>query len=160
MVEKETQTMLDWLSSQNIHYEFIHHAKGETTKKASEALGVGASEILKCLLFKGQTGGFAGVIVTGDKRVSLKKLREITGKNFRLASAQDVLLQTGYKIGGIPPFAFSLSGISTYVDFGVTQRQWVYASAGSELTGIKFSPNSLRKVGYNIVDVSEVIENV
>ena len=154
--EKKIQALLTWLSAQDINYEFIRHSSGGTTAEASEALGVEVSAVLKCLLFKEQFKKFIGVVVTGDRRVSLKKLKEVTSKNFKLASREDVLTQTGYDIGGIPPFAFSIRGIQGYVDPNVIQHQWVYGSAGSVATGIKFSPLSLEKVGYKIVDISEV----
>lgn len=157
--EKKIQDLLTWLTAQDISYEFIRHARGGTTAEASEALGVDRSKILKCLLLKGQSEEFIGVIIGGDSRVSLKKLKEITNKNFKLASPEDILTQTGYEVGGIPPFAFSISGIVGYVDSSVIQHQWTYGSAGSATTGIKFSPRSLEKVGYKTVDVSEVKNN-
>ena len=157
--EKKIQDLLNWLTTQDINYEFIRHARGGTTTEASEALGVDRSEILKCLLFKGQSKEFIGVIISGDSRVSLKKLKGITNQNFKLASPEDILTQTGYEAGGIPPFAFSIHGITGYVDSNVMQRQWVYGSAGSATTGIKFSPLSLEKVGYKTVNVSEVKNN-
>lgn len=157
--EKKIQDLLTWLTAQDINYEFIRHTRGRTTTEASEALGVDRSEILKCLLFKGQAEEFIGVIIGGDNRVSLKKLKAITNKNFKLASTEDILTQTGYEVGGIPPFVFSIRGIAGYVDSSVIQHQWVYGSAGSATTGIKFSPHSLEKVGYKVVDVSEIKNN-
>jgi len=157
--EKKIQELLTWLTAQDINYEFIRHARGGTTTEASEALGVDQSEVLKCLLFKGQSEEFIGVIITGNRRVSPEKLKEITNTNFKLASPREVLVHTGHEVGGIPPFAFSISGIPGYVDSSVIQHQWVYGSAGSATTGIKFSPLSLEKVGYKAVNVTEVKNN-
>lgn len=157
--EKKIQDLLTWLTTQDINYQFIRHPKGRTTTEASEALRIDRSEILKCLLFKDQSEEFIGVIIDGANRVSLKKLKRITNKNFKLASPEDVLVQTGYEIGGIPPFAFSIRSIPGYVDSRVIQHQWVYGSAGSTTTGIKFSSHSLEKVGYKTVDINEVNNN-
>lgn len=157
--EKKIQDLLTWLTTQDINYEFIRHTRGRTTTEASEALGVDRSKILKCLLLKGQLDEFIGVIIGGDNRVSLKKLKGITNENFKLASPEDILTQIGYEVGGIPPFAFSISGVPGYVDSNVILHQWVYGSAGSATTGIKFSPLSLEKVGYKTVDVIEVKNN-
>ena len=157
--EKKVRDLLSWLSVQGIGYEFIEHAKGKTTAEASNALGVEKSAILKCLLFESQLKDFVGIIITGDRRVSPEKLRETTGKNFKLAPTEDVQVQTGYDVGGIPPFAFLIRGITCYVDVAVMKLQWVYGSAGSATSGIKFSPLSFEKVEYKIADIGEEIHD-
>lgn len=153
--EKKVRNLLSWLSAQGISYEFIRHTRGETTAEASRALRVEKSTILKCLLFKNEPEEFIGVVITGDRKVSTEQLKKITGKNFKLAPTEDVLRETGFDIGGIPPFAFSIRGITCYVDIAVMSPRWVYGSAGSATSGVKFSPLSFEKIGCKIVNISK-----
>ena len=152
---RQSIDLLNWLLSRGISYELIRHTKGKTTAEASRALGVDKSKILKSLLLKDSSEEFIGVVITGDRKVSFKKLKRITGSDFKLASCQEVLRETGYKVGGVPAFTFSICHITGYVDFRVMQHKFVYGSAGSETLGLKFSPSLLKSIGYRIVDITK-----
>ncbi|RLG49685.1 MAG: hypothetical protein DRN96_09210 [Thermoproteota archaeon] len=131
------------------------HASGKTTEGASLALGVPASQVLKCLLFKSPRGELVGAIVTGDRKVDVKKLRRIfkTGK-LRMATPEEVEEATGFKAGGVPPFALKeLCPVA--VDVEVMEREHVYGAAGSEYAGVKFRPHELLKLGYVVADIAK-----
>lgn len=153
--EEKIQELLGWLEKRNIDFEFLRHAEGTTTKKASQALGVEECAVLKSLLFRDKFKYFIGVVIAGDRKVSLRSLNRITGKIFELATPKEVLEKTGYEVGGMPPFAFSILDITGYIDSSVLRSRDVYGSAGTPTSGIKFSPFALGKVGYKLVDISE-----
>ena len=52
---------------------------GRTTGNAEKALGVPRKYILKSLLLKSKHNKYIAAIITGDKRLDLKKLEKISG---------------------------------------------------------------------------------
>lgn len=141
-------------------YNFIgeviqhQHASGKTSEEASHALEVPISHVLKCLIFKTDRGELIGAIVTGNRKVDLRKLRKLfkTGK-LRMATPKEVEEKTGFKAGGIPPFALKeLCPVA--VDIEVMEKRYVYGAAGSEYAGVKFRPHELLKLGYIVADIA------
>ncbi|UCD73016.1 MAG: hypothetical protein JSW01_06140 [Candidatus Bathyarchaeota archaeon] len=131
--------------------EIINHPRqsGRTTKQARLALGVHDRFILKVLLFKSQEE-YVAAIVTGDKRVNKERLERVSGlRDLRLAGLEEVESLTGFSAGGIPPFIFK-DLCTVYVDEEVMKRRFVIGSAGSEYSGVRFSPQELLKLGYSI----------
>jgi prolyl-tRNA editing enzyme YbaK/EbsC (Cys-tRNA(Pro) deacylase) len=134
--------------------EIIDHPgrSGGTTEQASLALGLDDRFILKVLLFKSQEE-YVATIVTGDKRVDVERLEEVSGiKDLRLARPEDIESLTGFSVGGIPPFVFK-DLCTVYVDEEVMKKEFVVGSAGSEFSGVRFSPEELLKLGYLIARI-------
>ncbi len=131
-----------------------HQSSGKSSIEASEALGVPLNRILKSLVFT-EKGRYIFVITTGDRRVSMKKLRSFSGmKRPRLATPEEVSSILGYEPGGVPPFAFH--GIMPcYIEKAILVLDWVIGSAGSEYAGIKLEPHDLVKIGCKSYDLSE-----
>lgn len=68
------------------------------------------------MVFKGETSQKPTlVIASGPNRACEKTMKNIIGESLDKANANWVLEQTGYTIGGIPPFAHNVP-IDTYID--------------------------------------------
>lgn len=149
--------VLNWLDKKEIYYEFIEHKdiEGITSENAGDALGVDVRYVLKSLLFKKKNGEYIGVIVPGNKRVSLQKLKGIFNQKVSLASPDEIKMNTTYERGGVPPFIFIMKDIPTIVDTSILESEWVYGSAGSSTTGVKFSPKVFESIGYSLDYISE-----
>ncbi len=131
-----------------------HQSSGKSSIEASEALGVPLSRILKSLVFT-EKGEYIFVITTGDRRVSVKKLRLFSGmKRPRMATPEEIFSILGYEPGGVPPFAF-YGIMPCYIEKAVLMLDWVIGSAGSEYAGIKLKPYDLVKIGCRPHDLSE-----
>ena len=135
--------------------EIIYHElSGRKTEDAEKALKVPRKYILKSLLFKSKDK-YVAAIVTGNKRVNVRKLEKISGlKKLRLATPDEVKAFTGFEIGGVPPFVF-YKLCPAYVDKEVMERDYVIGAAGSEYCGIKFSPRIFKKIGYIVEGIGE-----
>lgn len=146
-LEKELKRVKDLIKEIGISSEIIYHEiSGRKTENAEKALKVPRSYILKSLLFKSKSK-YVAAIVTGNKRVNVRKLEKISGlKKLRLATPGEVKAFTGFEIGGVPPFVF-YKLCPTYVDKEVMEREYVIGAAGSEYCGIKFSPEVFKKLG-------------
>jgi prolyl-tRNA editing enzyme YbaK/EbsC (Cys-tRNA(Pro) deacylase) len=72
-----------------------------------------------------------------------------------MASPEQVLEHTGYRIGGVPPVAHA-KAFRVLLDRALLQYDVVYAAAGSPLAIFPTSPNRLIEIsGAELVDVSE-----
>jgi len=124
-----------------------HPVSGRTTGGAEKALGVSREKILKCLLFK-SGDRFVAAIVTGERRVDVRKLEKVSGlRKLRFARAEEVKQFTGFDVGGVPPFVF-YNLCPVFVDTNVMEKEFMVGAAGTEYAGVKFSPKELEKIGY------------
>ena len=149
---KEVKKLIERLG---IEGEIIRHKlSGRRTEDAEKALKVPREFILKSLLFKSKDK-YVAVIITGNKRVNVRKLEKISGlKKLRLATPDEIKNFTGFKIGGVPPFIF-YKLCPTYVDKEVMGKEYVIGAAGTEFSGIKFSPKVFKKLGYIVEEIGE-----
>jgi len=124
-----------------------------TAQDAATALGCDVGAIVKSLLFK-TDDSFILCLVSGDKRCSLNKLKEIKNKkNVSMASPEDVKTQTGYTIGGVSPVGH-LNKVEIFIDKSLKRFSDLFAAAGH--------PNCVFKINFNNIQkiTSGKIENI
>ena len=110
-----------------------------TAKEAANALNCEEGAIVKSLVFKTETE-FLVCLISGDKRCSLNKLKNvISKKDVSMASADEVKAQTGFTIGGVSPVGH-INNLDIIIDKTLERFQIVYAAAGH--------PNSIFKIDF------------
>ena len=116
-----------------------------TAQDAAGALDCNVGAIIKSLLFR--TGDdFTLCLVAGDKRCSLNKLKEITGKkDVSMATPEDVKTQTGYTIGGVSPIGH-LKKIEIIIDNSLERFNELFAAAGHPNCVFKINLNDIQKI--------------
>ena len=116
-----------------------------TAQDAAGALNCNVGAIIKSLLFR--TGDdFTLCLVAGDKRCSLNKLKEITGKkDVSMATPEDVKTQTGYTIGGVSPIGH-LKKIEIIIDNSLERFNELFAAAGHPNCVFKINLNNIQKI--------------
>ena len=136
------ESLRAFILSRSIEAEFIELGKNEaaTSQSAATALGCPISQIAKNIVLIGSKPYL--LIISGDKRVDIRKFSEIVGEKVRLAGPEEVLEATGYKVGGVPPFSH-LKPLKTYIDISVTRYDFVYTSGGSDNTLLKIAVKDL-----------------
>ncbi len=115
-----------------------------TSQMAADALGCSVAQIAKSIVFI--DGGAIVVVVSGDKRVDLKKLSALLGEKVRIADAYAVRRWTGYVIGGVPPFPHD-EGVRVLLDSSLSRFDEVWTAAGT--------PNSVMKI--SVSDLGDVV---
>ena len=111
----------------------------KTALDAANSLNCEVGAIVKSLLIKIEND-FLLCLVSGDKRCSLNKLKKISEKkNVRMASADEVKLQTGYTIGGVSPVGH-INKIQIFIDNSLSRFTDIFAAAGH--------PNVIFKINY------------
>lgn len=151
-----TKDLVEYLRENNINAQIIYLKPGEakTSISAARAVGCSLGQIAKNILLIGEKSRIL-VITSGDKRIDLKKVSEIFMEKFRLATPREVLEETGYSVGGVPPFGH-IKEIKKIVDTSIMRFGFVYTSGGSEDTLMKIHVEELIKAcNGEILDVSE-----
>ncbi len=118
-----------------------------TSDLAAGALGSTVAEIGKTIGFreKERFQNAVLVVLSGDKKVSLKKLAPELGAHpdsISKMTAEEMKILTGYSIGGIPPFPHHPE-IRVVVDISLFRFQKVWAAAGAANAVMSIDPNYL-----------------
>ncbi len=116
-----------------------------TAQEAGSVHGVPVSNIVKSLLVK-VNNDFKVFLVPGDKRLDLEGLKKtFVTDDIRMANADEVKEQTGYSIGGVPPFGHKNKLEINIVD-GFDEKNDIVAAAGSSNSVFKTSLENLKKI--------------
>ncbi len=114
-------------------------SSAKTALEAANSLNCEVGAIVKSLLIKVE-GSFLLCLVAGDKRCSLNKLKKICEKkNIRMASPDEVKIQTGYTIGGVSPVGHK-NEIQIFIDNSLERFANIFAAAGH--------PNVIFKIDF------------
>lgn len=130
LTDRDLQQFVD---AQGLEAEIVRlEVETPTVESAAGAVGVGPDQIIKTLLFelKGQP---VVVIACGTQPVRTALLAEHLGadpSDVTLASPKTVLAETGYQVGGVPPFGHARR-LRTILDPGVLRQAWVYGGGGA-----------------------------
>ena len=130
----------------------------ENVLKTIKEKDIGFDDIIKTVVFidlnKEIDYGNAVIgIVPANSRVNKDKLRKESNSKVKIASADEVLILTGYPAGGVPPFGFKGS---FFMDKSLMNKNTVYAGGGSIRTLIKTSIKEVLKTTKSkIVNILE-----
>lgn len=136
-----------FLSEHDVKAEIrILSSSTRTAAEAADSLGCDVAQIAKSLVFKDRdTGSAVLVIACGANRVSLDRLRQLTGVSLEKADAGFVRQQTGYAIGGIPPVAHA-NEIRTFLDPDLRRFESIWAAAGTPHAVFMLTPDNLERL--------------
>jgi prolyl-tRNA editing enzyme YbaK/EbsC (Cys-tRNA(Pro) deacylase) len=124
-----------------------------TAELAARRIGVETARIAKSLLFKDKSGGFHLVVCPGDKRLSSSALKRVIGTRVSMTDAEETERATGYRPGGVCPFA--LEGVAILLDRELELYPTIYPAAGTDATGVPLTFSLLAEItGGRIVDLS------
>ena len=116
-----------------------------TANEAATALGCKVGAIIKSLLFKvGED--FVLCLVSGDKRCSLNKLKNILKeKDVSMANPEDVKKITGYTIGGVSPVGHLIK-TKIFIDENLKNFESIFAAAGHPNAVFEIDFENLKKL--------------
>ena len=107
-------------------------ADTSTAKAAARAVNAPQGSIVKSLIFLAD-GAPMLVLVAGDRRADVKRLRAMLGlskRRLRIARPSEVLEHTGFEVGGVPPVGHR-KPLRTLIDRTLSRFETVWAAAGS-----------------------------
>lgn len=115
-----------------------------TSEMAAQKIGCEVGQIAKSMLFKGKDGSFRLVVCPGDLRVDNRKLKQALGVKARFATAEETEQQTGYRPGGVCPFA--LADLEIFIDTSLQRFETIYPAAGTNASGVPVSYAVLKDI--------------
>lgn len=102
-----------------------------TAKEAAAACGCDVGQIIKSLIFEGETSGdLILLLVSGGHDVNLIKVSQKIGETLKRADPNRIRSETGFAIGGVAPIGH-LIPIKTYFDSALFTYENVWAAAGA-----------------------------
>ena len=126
-----------------------------TANEAATALGCKVGAIIKSLLFKAGED-FVLCLVSGDKRCSLSKLKNILKeKDVCMANPEDVKKITGYTIGGVSPVGHLIK-IKIFIDENLKNFESIFAAAGHPNAVFEIDFENLKKL--TLGEIKEISE--
>ena len=125
-----------------------------TAEEAAASVGCDVAQIAKSIVFRGTTSGSAVlVIMSGINRVDTEKVAAHIGEPIGRADAEFVRAQTGFAIGGVPPFGH-VKTVTTLLDEDLMAFERVWAAAGGPFSVFETTPGELARVtGAPILNV-------
>jgi Ala-tRNA(Pro) deacylase len=142
MSQKEFDLIVNFLKSSNIAFEHIVHEHVHHSFEAAKIRGNKIEQAAKAIVLKirkkkSKEYEFIQCIVSGHKKIDLKKLKSLLElDNASLASPEEVLEKTNCTVGSVPPFGLLL-GIKTYMDSSILENEFIFFSAGTHNDSIK-----------------------
>ncbi len=129
----------------------ILDTSARTAQEAASSLGCEVGAIVKSLLLKTENS-FTLFLVSGDKKVSLNKVKKILRiKDAAMANAEEVKNITGFTIGGVSPIGH-LQKIDTLMDNSLERFKILFAAAGHPNCVFKISFKNLEKITNCIIE--------
>jgi prolyl-tRNA editing enzyme YbaK/EbsC (Cys-tRNA(Pro) deacylase) len=124
-----------------------------TAEQAAAAVGCALDQIVKSIIFRGETTGEAVLFLTaGGNLVDAGKAAQAAGEPLGKADADLIRAQTGFAIGGVSPVGH-LSPIRAWADPRLLDFDEVWAAAGTPRHVFGLDPRDLpRLTGAQFID--------
>jgi prolyl-tRNA editing enzyme YbaK/EbsC (Cys-tRNA(Pro) deacylase) len=125
-----------------------------TSADAAARVGCQIGQIVKSLIFRGQTSGKPVLVLTsGANRVDENRISQYAGETIGRADAEFVRATTGFVIGGVPPVGHD-QPLETYLDEDLLLYAKIWAAAGAPNAVFDMTPVALEKMtGGKVVRV-------
>jgi prolyl-tRNA editing enzyme YbaK/EbsC (Cys-tRNA(Pro) deacylase) len=143
---QKIQDILDGLGSNYKVIEFSESTR--TAQEAADRVSCRLGQIVKSMIFRGQTTNKAILVLTsGSNRVDEKKISQYAGETVTRASPDFVRMMTGFAIGGVPPIGHA-QPLETYLDEDLLQYPIVWAAAGTPNAVFELVSSDLVKITH------------
>jgi len=154
MIPKNLREYLKGMDVEAKFYKFEEHTM--TVDAAVRRLGVNRERIIKSMLFIQDAGLPVLGIITGERRVSEKKLATACGaKKVRRAGSDEVREFTGYDVGAVPPVGHK-TRIRTFIDEKVMSLDSVVGGGGEIDVLLEINPAEIKRLtNGEVKDISE-----
>ena len=140
------------------HRVFSHSGQVNSLEQAARERDQRPEQVVRSILFRVSEGEFIMALAAGPAQISWKRLRQHIGQSrLTMASEDEVLAVTGYRIGTVSPFGLPRP-IRILIDPGVLKEKEISLGSGIRNTGIIMSSADLRRALKEAEEV-QLIEN-
>lgn len=153
----ELEVVKAWVAARGGVVRFLElPEETPTVADTARAVGVPPDAVMKSLVFV-VAGTSYLIIANGERRVSDRRLAEAFGvgrKKVRLASAEEALALTGFRVGAMPPFGHARP-LPTLVDRAALDQERLWGGTGEPLVLCSLTPGELlRLTGARVLDLT------
>lgn len=125
-------------------------AETRTAEQAAAAAGCALDQIVKSILFQGESGRLYLFLTAGGNRVDAGKAAALAGEALGRAEVERVREVTGFAIGGVAPLGH-LTPLPIWADPRLMAFDQVWAAAGTPRHIFPVSPGDLVRVTGAVV---------
>lgn len=139
------------------HRVFRHERPVTSFEQAASDRNQRPEQIVRSILFQVRPGEFVMVLMAGPAQVDWRKLRQLVKRSrVRMATEEEVLEVTGYRVGTVSPFGVR-NQIRVLIDASVLREDEISLGSGVRRTAIIMKSKDLyRALGE--VEVAELAE--
>jgi Cys-tRNA(Pro)/Cys-tRNA(Cys) deacylase len=140
------------------HRVFKHSGQVNSLEQAARERDQRPEQVVRSILFRLSEGEFLMALAAGAAQISWKRLRQHLGQSrLTMASEEEVLTVTGYRIGTVSPFGLPRP-LRILIDPGVLKEKEISIGSGIRSTGIIMSSADLRRALKDAEEV-QLVEN-
>lgn len=145
------QRIRDYLDSQGVPYETIHHSQAFTAQETAHSLHVSGKKCVKAVVAEAD-GRIVLVVIPASYRLSLQQLRSVlrVSQIEMLVEGELIRLFPDCDVGAIPPLG-NLYGIEVWVDRAVASTEKVVFCAGTHEDCIRMRYSDLARLARPFV---------
>jgi len=144
------------------HRLFRHERPVSSFEEAASARGQRPEQIVRSILFQVRPGEFVMVLMAGPDQIDWKKLRGIVKRSrVRMATEDEVLEVTGYRVGTVSPFGLKNQArpefdrrVRVMIDASVFREEEISIGSGVRNTAIIMQSEDVRKALGDVEIVS------
>src|SRR5215213_775107 len=127
------------------HQVFKHETPVTSFEQAASDRNQRPEQVVRSILFQIRPGEFLMVLVAGREQVDWKKLRQFVGRSrVRMATEEEVLDVTGYRVGTVSPFGLK-NQVRVLIDSSVVKEGEVSIGSGVRNMAIILKGADLRR---------------
>ena len=139
------------------HRVFRHEGTVSSFGQAARERGQRAAQVVRSILFQVRPGEFVMVLMAGREQVDWRKLRaHVKRSRVRMATEDEVLNVTGYRVGTVSPFGLK-NQVEVLLDASVLREEEISIGSGIRSMAIIMKSADLRKALWEteIVELAE-----
>ena len=140
--------IVEFLKGNDVTFELFDHDHVHSSADAAKVRGTNLEEAAKALVLETGSGRLIQCIVSGHRKIDLKKLKALLGeKNISLAHPDNVLSATGCPVGTVPPLGNLFDPpLPVYADADIFTRHHVVFSAGSHYRSVRMKAEDWQRL--------------
>jgi len=134
------------LNSKKIDFSiFVHSGPVKSLEQAAQERNQSTDQVIRTLLFRLTETDFALILVAGSRQIPWKLLRKyFNRRRLTMATPQEVLDQTGYKVGTVSPFGIPAT-LSIYIENGIKGSLVFSMGSGESGTALMLTVEEIKK---------------
>jgi Cys-tRNA(Pro) deacylase len=139
------------------HRVFVHGTPVHSFEEAASARDQRPEQVVRSILFQIRPGEFLMALMAGPAQIDWKKLRTLVKRSrVRMATEEEVLEMTGYRVGTVSPFGVK-NQTDVVIDASVLKEEEISIGSGVRNTAIILKSTDLRKALGNaeVLDLAE-----